>query len=455
MDDFSTRSVPPTRADINETPEPHATSPTVSAAVEQAAAIAPLPVEPESPARSLDMNVAQGFSLNEQHLHLSELLRVKMAWAKLLWLLVFLAILLAVAYTVPFLAEQTQYAITRGKQRAEHEIAEVELQGSPLKQISRSYQMVAKRVWPSVVHINTLGTESDLLSTGLPLRRPGFGRMPTEGQGSGFIADAEGHIVTNYHVIRDAREIVVSLGDGRRVPGKVIGYDKETDLALLKISSDKITPAIWGDSEQTEVGSLVWAIGSPFGLERSITSGILSQKHRAGMAGTPYQDFLQVDAAVNPGNSGGPLVDDEGRVVGVNTAIVGEGFQGIAFAIPSNEAREVYERLKGDGQVRRGWLGVALDTVTAARAKELKVPQARGAYVASVVDQPGLPSPAAEAGIQAGDVVIRWNESEVTDPAALSNLVARTSIGSKAVIIVIRDGQQSSLEVTVAERPKQ
>lgn len=393
--------------------------------------------------------------LDAQRLHIAELLRVKLAWAKLLWLLAFLAVLLAVAFTVPYLVEQIQYASTRGRQRAEHELAQVELKDSPLGQLSRGYQMVSQFVGPSVVHIHTIGSDTDLLSTGLPLRRPGFGRMPTEGQGSGFIADADGHVVTNYHVIRDAREIQVALSDGRRSIARVVGYDKETDLAVLKISGEKLIPARWGNSDATEVGSLVWAVGSPFGLERSITSGILSAKHRAGMAGTPYQDFLQSDAAVNPGNSGGPLVDIHGEVVGVNTAIVGDAYQGISFAIPSNEAKSVYQRLIGDGEIRRGWLGVALDAVTPERAKELSLAKATGAFVASVVDQPGMPSPAAEAGIQVGDLVLSWNGKEVTDPATLSILVAKTGIGSKAQVAILRDGVPATLEVTVGERPKQ
>src|SRR5690606_6488902 len=156
----------------------------------------------------------------------------------------------------------------------------------------------------------------------------------------------------------------------RRVTGEVVSMDPETDLAVIRVDAGNLIAADWGDSDRTDVGALVWAVGSPFGLERTITSGILSAKHRAGLAGTPYQDFLQTDAAVNPGNSGGPLVNAQGNVVGVNTAIVGDAYQGISFAVPSNVAREVYERLRGDGEVRRGWLGVALDSITEDRAKE-------------------------------------------------------------------------------------
>jgi serine protease Do len=198
---------------------------------------------------------------------------------------------------------------------------------------------------------------------------------------------------------------------------------------------------------------MVWAVGSPFGLERSVTSGILSAKNRAGLAGTAYQNFLQTDTAVNPGNSGGPLVNADGRVIGVNTAIVGDVYQGISFAIPSNVAREVYERLRDDGSVTRGWLGVQLEPMTEQHAKDLGLPDAKGAYIADVVNQANGGSPAAKAGIQAGDVVLKWNEQAVIGPADLSNLVAKTPVGSSATVLIVRDGQERTLSVTVGVRP--
>jgi S1-C subfamily serine protease len=379
--------------------------------------------------------------------------RIRLAWAKLLWLLSFLAVLLAISYLVPYIAENTQYAITRGRQRAEHDFAVEHLPGSPLSQLSQAYQMVSQAVGPSVVHISTQGSGmsgSDMLT------RPMWGpmpRMPSDGQGSGCIVDASGYILTNYHVVRDAREINVHLADGRRVPGEIVGFDPLTDVAVLKIDADKLTPAEWGDSESAEVGALVWAVGSPFGLERTITSGILSAKHRAGLAGTPYQDFLQSDAAVNPGNSGGPLVDSAGKVIGINTAIVGDAYQGVSFAIPSSVAREVFERIRSDGEVRRGWLGVALDTVDDQRAKDLGLPGTTGVYIVSVVDHAKGGSPASKAGIQPGDVILRFNDTEVSSPAVLSTLVAKTAIGSKAKVVVFRDGSEVTLEATIGQRP--
>jgi S1-C subfamily serine protease len=221
---------------------------------------------------------------------------------------------------------------------------------------------------------------------------------------------------------------------------------------VLKIDADKLTAADWGDSETAQVGALVWAVGSPFGLERTITSGILSAKHRAGLAGTPYQDFLQSDAAVNPGNSGGPLVNSAGQVIGINTAIVGDAYQGVSFAIPSSVARDVFERIRSEGEVRRGWLGVGLGQIDDARAQELGLPRTTGVYIAQVVEDQGG-SPAAKAGIQVGDVLLRFNDEEVSSPATLSTLVARTPIGSRAKLIVFRDGREVVLEATIGKRP--
>jgi serine protease Do len=222
-------------------------------------------------------------------------------------------------------------------------------------------------------------------------------RRESSGQGSGVIVDAAGYIVTNYHVIRDATEIEVGLSDGRRLGAQLVGTDSATDLALLRIDADRLTSAEWGDSERLEVGSLVWAAGSPFGLQRTITFGIISAKNRAGVAGNAYQDFLQTDAAVNPGNSGGPLVDEQGRIVGINTAIVGEVYQGISFAVPSNVVREVYERLRLEGKFARGWLGVEMDEVTDELADRLGLHVPQGAYVVKLVDIIGS-SPARSGG---------------------------------------------------------
>jgi serine protease Do len=381
----------------------------------------------------------------------AEAARIRLAWSKLVWLMSFLAVLLAISYLVPYIAEQTQYAITRGKQRAEYDFAQEHIGQSPIGEMSRAYQMVSQVVGPSVVHINTTGGEQTIL----PLANRTRTRMPTEGQGSGVVMDAGGYVLTNNHVIRGANEIFVSLADGRKVKASVVGRDGPTDLAVLKIEADKLTPASFGDSEAVEPGALVWAVGSPFGLERSITSGILSAKHRSGLNGNRDQDFLQTDAAVNPGNSGGPLVDANGKVIGINTAIVGEAYQGISFAIPSNVARDIYGRLKSDKMVRRGWLGVHLEEMTEQRAVDAGLPSKRGVFIMGIYmpDNEAPESPAATAGIQPGDVLLSWNGTPVNGPTDLRKLVEKSPVGSRAQVRVQRRGQEIGLEVKVGLRP--
>lgn len=378
----------------------------------------------------------------------AETVRIRLAWSKLVWLMSFLAVLLAISYLVPFIAEQTQYAITRGKQRAEFDFAQQHLGQSTIGDMSRAYQMVSQLVGPSVVHINTTGNEQLVLPLANRIRT----RTPTEGQGSGVVMDASGFVLTNNHVIRGATDIYVSLADGRKVRASVVGRDGPTDLAVLKIDAEKLTPAAWGDSESLEPGALVWAVGSPFGLERSITAGILSAKHRSGLNGNREQDFLQTDAAVNPGNSGGPLVDASGKVIGINTAIVGEAYQGISFAIPSSTARTIYNRLKTDGVVRRGWLGVHLEEMTAQRAIDAGLPRQMGVLVMGIYLHDNA-SPAAAAGIQPGDVLLSWNGDAVNSPSDLRKLVEKTPVNSSAQVRIQRRGLEITLEVVVGQRP--
>ncbi|MDP6445268.1 MAG: trypsin-like peptidase domain-containing protein [Pirellulaceae bacterium] len=367
--------------------------------------------------------------------------------------LAFFGLLLVLRFVVPYMAEEIQYSLTRGAERARYELASVELEKDPFRALSHSYQLIAKKVSPSVVHINVIGSSADDPDDEFAYLFPDRPRQ-SRGQGSGVIVDDQGHIVTNHHVIRGAEEIEVALSDGRRVRARVVGADPPTDIAVLKINADKLTPAEWGDSERLEVGSLVWALGSPFGLQRSITSGILSAKNRAGMAGNAYQDFLQTDAAVNPGNSGGPLVNDQGRIIGINTAIVGESYQGISFSIPSSVAREVFERLVRDGVVERGWLGVQMLPVDDPSIAEGDIEVDSGALVLEVVSVAGLPSPAQEAGIQRGDVIVGWNERSIDSPTDLSRAVAQTPVGSTAEVAVVRGRRELKLDVTVGQRPE-
>ena len=364
------------------------------------------------------------------------------------WLTCLLALLAGLQYFVPYLLEQYQYALVRGKQRAEYEGAAKALESLSLDKLSRAYQLISQKVGPSVVHIQVTTDSQAPASIEEWANYRGAG-----GQGSGVIVDSEGYIVTNYHVIHGARHIRVSLSDGRRVDAEVRGYDAPTDLAVLKIDAPDLFAAEWGDSSDLRPGAMVWALGSPFGLERSITFGIVSAKHRSKMGRKVYQDFLQTDAAVNPGNSGGPLVDVYGRVVGVNTAIVGDAYQGISFAIPSSVAQEVYQRLKESGRVARGWLGVRLGELDLETAQRMKLPDRQGALVDSVVQESDWPSPALAAGMQPGDVILVWNHQPVKDNSELIRMVAMTEIGAQVPVVVQRKGNRMELSVEVAEKP--
>jgi S1-C subfamily serine protease len=316
--------------------------------------------------------------------------------------------------------------------------------------------MISLQVGPSVVHIDVRnGQENVLLPPGIvPGRGHGEMLLPEQtGQGSGVVVDPSGYIVTNHHVIEDARTIRVSLSDGRTLPGRIVGVDRRTDIAVLKVEATDLIAAKWGDSDGLDVGALVWAVGSPFGLQSTTTFGIVSGKHRSGMAGDVYQDFLQTDAAVNPGNSGGPLVDATGKIVGINTAILGDAYQGVSFAIPSHVARHAYERLKRDGRVARGWLGVELAELTSEDVNRLSLPEQRGALVIRCSDDRGFPSPAKVAGIQPDDVLVGWEKTDISTVDQLMRAVAATEVGSTTNVRLIREGEEITLEVQVGERP--
>ncbi len=267
--------------------------------------------------------------------------------------------------------------------------------------------------------------------------------------GSGFIIDASGYIVTNHHVIADADEISVRLYDGRVLDAELVGSDEKTDLALLKVESDEPLPATtWGDSEAARIGDWVIAIGNPFGLGGTVTAGIVSAQGRDINAG-PYDDFIQTDAAINRGNSGGPMFDIDGKVIGINSAIFSPsgGSVGIGFAIPSATAKNVIEQLRDGGRVRRGWLGVRIQTVTDDLAEGLRLDGARGALVAAVTE--GGPSEAA--GIRQGDVILSFDGREVSEMRKLPRMVAETRIGRDVEVVVWRKGEEVRLSVMLGE----
>lgn len=378
---------------------------------------------------------------------------------RLLWILA----VLCLALVLPRLVGEIQYSLTRAELRAKADQASEELdrldQKAELVKLadtSKAFRLVAQRIEPSVVHIDT--------TQHVQLRRNGSGdewglqlpfgsrRFEAQGQGSGVVVDAEnGYVLTNLHVVQNADRVQVKLSDGRTITDdsiEVVGSDVLTDLAVLRLHAGDLTAATWGDSHKLEVGDWVLAVGNPYGLDRTVTCGIVSATQRRGL-GHGYQSFLQTDAAVNPGNSGGPLVNIQGELIGITTAIVGEAYQGISFAIPSEIAKDVYERLKEHGRVARGWLGVALDEITPDVAAQLHLGGQRGALVTEVV--PG--SPAEKAGVQAADLIVEWNGQKINEKAEVPLLVGSTAIGSTAKMKVIRGGKPIELSITITERP--
>jgi len=268
--------------------------------------------------------------------------------------------------------------------------------------------------------------------------------------GSGFIISSDGYIFTNNHVVEQADKIIVKLSDGKEYEAKVTGRDAKTDIALIKIKPDNSLPvAELGDSDNLRVGDWVIAIGNPFGLEQSVTAGIVSAKGRVIGAG-PYDNFIQTDASINPGNSGGPLFNMEGKVVGINTAIIAQG-QGIGFAIPINMAKRMLPDLKTKGTVVRGWLGISIQDVTEDIAKAFKLKERKGALIAEVFEG----DPADKAGLKAGDIIIELNGKKIQNSHELLIMVADLRVGEKVAVKVLRDGQEKVFYVTVAERKEE
>src|SRR6266704_446976 len=339
--------------------------------------------------------------------------------------------------------------------------------------LSASFVEIARRVEPAVVNIDTLQSSPDVAESdnedkadrtpGNPLydmlrRQP---QRPTRGVGSEFIIDAKGYILTNQHVIDGASRITIGLQTGERFRGKVIGVDSETDLAVIKIDAGRDLPVMkFGDSNGAQVGDWVLAIGSPFGLDQTVTAGIISKKDRDSASFTTFQRFLQTDAAINRGNSGGPLVNMHGEAIGVNSQIatLTGDYNGIGFALPSNEAKFVASQILAQGKVRRGFLGVTLESVKAEFARVYRLPDAKGAVVADIQpDKNGQPTPAAKAGLQVNDVIVEFNGQPVQDSNDLIAKVAATKVGEAVSLAFLRDTDgkldRRTVSVTLAERP--
>ncbi len=275
----------------------------------------------------------------------------------------------------------------------------------------------------------------------------------TANLGSGVIVDKNGFILTNNHVIKGADEIIIKLSDRREFRGKVVGTDPKTDIAVIKIDAERLPVVRWGDSDKLRVGETVIAVGNPFGLNQTVTSGIVSATGRANVGIADYEDFIQTDAAINPGNSGGALVNIRGEIIGINTAIFSTsgGYQGIGFAIPSNMARSVMENLVKKGKVIRGWLGITVQQLTPELSKQFNLKDEKGVLVADVAEQ----SPAYKAGIKRGDVIVEFEGREINDPATIRNIAANLPPGKEATVKLITNGSLKTAKVLIAELPSE
>lgn len=311
-----------------------------------------------------------------------------------------------------------------------------------LEEIQTVITELAEQAKPSVVNLFPI-TSAGRLREGSGERTPN-----ASGSGSGLIVDSEGHIVTNNHVIGDATDIEVRFSDKTKLIAHVVGKDPDTDLAVLKVTTDRPLPsARFGDSAGVKVGQWVLAVGNPFGLDRTVTLGVVSGIGRENINLSRYENFIQTDASINPGNSGGPLFNLRGEVIGINTAIINFA-QGIGFAIPSNMAKQVIEQLLAKGKVVRGWLGVGIQPLTAELAKKFGVTEGEGVLVNEVFEK----DPAALAGIKPGDIIVRIDGALVDSPNKLSRLIATLTPGATSKIEVVRDLKHMMMDVPLTER---
>lgn len=340
----------------------------------------------------------------------------------------------------------------------------------PAAPVSNGFADVAKAATPAVVNITTVTTERVADGRKIPdelrdrmeeffegprgFRGPQGPGEPRGhrggGQGSGVIVSADGYVLTNNHVIDGAQEVTVTLPDKREFKGTIVGADPKTDLAVVKIDGQNLPTVVWGDATKLQVGEYVLAVGNPFGLNSTVTLGIVSALGRGRMGITQYEDFIQTDAAINPGNSGGALVNTRGELVGINTAIFSQtgGYQGVGFAVPTSMSKPIYESLVKTGKVVRGYLGVGIQDLNQDLAKSFGIAHVKGALVSDVKED----SPADQAGLKQGDVITAYQGSSVEDAVTLQRLVTRTVVGAKVPVKVIRDGHEKDLMVTIGEQ---
>jgi serine protease Do len=331
-----------------------------------------------------------------------------------------------------------------------------------LTQIGQATAEIAEAVKPAIVNISTTRTIKIQGNTNPFLDDPFFRRFfgdqfrapkerKTASLGSGVIVDSKGYILTANHVIQGAEEINVTLSDKREFKGKIVGNDAMTDIGIIKIDADNLPTIKWGDSDKLKVAETVLAIGSPYGLSQTVTTGIVSAVGRANVGIADYEDFIQTDAAINPGNSGGALVNVRGELVGINTAIFSTsgGYQGIGFAIPTNMAKTVMDSLIKKGKVIRGWFGVTIQPLTPELAKQFDLTGEKGALVGDVIEG----SPAEKAGLQRGDVIIEYDGKKIEEPYQLRNMVANTTPGQEVELKIIRENKTETKKVTISELP--
>src|SRR6266849_3970870 len=332
-----------------------------------------------------------------------------------------------------------------------------------LRAMEDAFSAVADRATPAVVHVSTVQKKS---AGGAPEEGPErfkeffgeefydryFRRRPREdarATGSGVIVDPKGYILTNNHVIENAQDIIVRLSDQRKFTARLVGRDPKSDIAVLKVDAPRPLPAAeLGDSDHLRVGQWAIAIGNPFGLDRTVTVGIISATARTRVGVTQYDSFIQTDASINPGNSGGPLLNIDGKVIGINTAIVAAG-QGIGFSIPINQAKDVMRQLIAGGRVVRGWLGIAIQDVTDELSGTFGVKEREGVLVADVMKG----GPAEAAGVRPGDVIVELNGAPIKEVPELQRRVAAVAPGQPVGLKVIRDRKPETLAVTVGEMP--
>jgi len=350
--------------------------------------------------------------------------------------------------------------------------AKVEVDATPVARTGgafTSFAPVVKKVVPGVVKLvvttkSPAGSMPDWFGFSDPFWRRFFGNQPRGstpnrhpniprqyGLGSGVVVTQDGYILTNNHVVDNADEVKVTLHDGREFTAKVVGRDPKSDIAVIKVDAEKLPYVPMADSDNVEVGDIVLAIGNPYGVGQTVTTGIVSATGRGGLGIEEYEDFIQTDAAINPGNSGGALVDAQGRLIGINTAIFSRsgGSQGIGFAIPANLARNVMDNLVQFGRVSRGYLGVMIQDVTPALAREFKLDNQHGALIGDVLPD----APADKAGLRNGDVVVEYNGKDIRGSRNLKLAVGETKPGTTVPVKIVRNGATKNLKVTVQEIP--